>query len=127
MTEAIIFPDIEAALVSYLEPVLGVPVSTKIRGEYPFVRIHRVGGPRVNLVTERPLVTFEAWATQTVDASDLARRTRALVGALEQSYVSGAWVRGVTEVVGLMEYDDPLTETPRYTFTVQMDVRGDPL
>lgn len=127
MTEAIIFPDIEAALVAHLEPILGVPVSTKIRGSYPFVRVNRVGGPRSNLITDRPMVTFEAWADTSVAASDLARATRAHVGALAQSEVNGEWVRAVTEVVGLMKYDDPLTDTPRYTFTVQLDVRGETL
>lgn len=127
MTEAIAFPDAETLLVNYLEPLLGVPVSTKIRGTYPFVRVNRVGGPRSNLVTDRPMVTFEAWAASTVDASDLARRARAYVGALAQSDVGGEWVRRVNEVVGLQDNPDPETETPRYTFTVQLDVRGTPL
>jgi len=127
VTEAILFPDAESLLIRYLEPLLGVPVSTKIRGTYPFVRVNRVGGPRSNLVTDRAMVTFEAWAANSVDASDLARRARAYVGALAQSDVNGAWVRSVVEVVGLTDYPDPLTETPRYTFTVQMDVRGEPL
>ena len=127
MTEAIIFPDVESILISYLEPLLGVQVSTKIRDAYPFIRINRVGGPITNLVTDLPMVVFEAWAENSVDASDLARRARAYVGALEQSDVNGAWVRRVNEVVGLMQYDDPVTETPRYTFTVQLDVRGEPL
>ena len=127
MTEAIIFPDVEALAVSYLEPALGVPVSTKIRSAYPFVRVNRVGGPRGNLVTDRPMLTFEAWASTTTEAERLGARARAYVGALAQSEVGGAWVRRVTEVVGLMRYDDPVTETPRYTFTVQLDVRGEPL
>lgn len=125
LPEAIRFPDIEGALIAHLEPLLEVPVSTRIRSTYPFVLIKRVGGPRANLITDRPLVTVEAWAENSVAAEDLAAKARAHIGATEQTHVNGAWVRSVTEVVGLMDHLDPVTETPRYTFTVQLDVRGE--
>lgn len=129
MTEAIAFPDIEALVVAYLEPLVGTRVVTKVPSTRPdsFVRVLRIGGPRANLVTDRPLVTVEAWATSTTAAENLASRARAYMGALAQSSHGEAWVRRVVEVVGLQSFPDPETESPRYQFTVQMDVRGDPL
>lgn len=129
MTEIVVFPDVEAALVAALKPVLGVPVVTKVPPTRPasFVRLTRVGGARLNRITDRPLVVFECWAATEDDASALARLTRAHVEALAQSFAGEAWVRAVVEVSGPQSFPDPVSGTPRYQYTAQLDTRGEAL
>lgn len=130
MSEAIAFPDAEALAIVALKAALpDVPVSTRVPSERPdeFIRVVRVGGTRSHLVSDNPMLTIECWSTDTVKASDLARRARAHVGAMAQTTINGAWVRSVREVGGPMSFPDPVTESPRYQFTVLLDVRGDAL
>lgn len=125
----IVFPDVEALLVRTLEPLLGVPVSTKVPSPRPdaFLTVSRVGGTSPNLITDSPLVVFECWGETQTDASDLGRRVRAYVFALAQTDNDGEWVRRVVEVGGLQSFPDPVSGAPRYQFTVQIDTRGVPL
>lgn len=129
MTEAIVFPDVEALLVRYLPPLLGVGASTRVPNPRPdsFVVVRRVGGTRPNVITDVPVVVVECWAKTDVAASDLARLARAYVGALAQSDVGGDYVRRVREVAGPQSYPDPASSSPRYQMTVQIDTRGVPL
>lgn len=131
MTEAVLFPDAEVLLVAYLSEALpGVPVSTKIpnpRPDVPFLRVLRVGGTRRDLVTDQPMVVVEAWAGDDGPASDLARLAQAYVFALAQTDRPQGYVRAVREVGGIADNPDPVSESPRFTFTVQIDTRGVPL
>ncbi|WP_166140845.1 hypothetical protein [Nocardioides ochotonae] len=129
MAEAIVFPDPEALLVTHLRDALGVRVVTRVPNPRPdrFVRVVRVGGNRRNLVTDSAMVVVEAWAPDDVAASELARLARAYVGALEGETVGGAFTRRVTEVAGPQNLPDPTSATPRYVFTVALDLRGDAL
>lgn len=129
MTEAIIFPDVEALLVSALPPLIGAPVATKVPAERPplFVRVTRAGGTRRDIVTDLPMVVIECWAATEGVASDLARVTRAHVFALAQTSVGSDFVRAVSEVGGLQRFPDPVSGAPRYQFTVQIQTRGVPL
>lgn len=126
MTEAIAFPDIEALLTRYLPELVGVPVVTKVPNPRPaaFVRVTRVGGARRDRVTDQPLVVVEAWAATEPAASTLGARAQAYVYALEQTSVDGDYVRAVREAGGLQFFPDPISETPRYQFTAQLDTRG---
>lgn len=126
MNEAVAFPDIEALLVRALPSRVEAPTSTKPPKTHPpaFVVVTRVGGGKRDRVTDQPLVVVECWASDEEVAADLGRRTRAHVDALAQTDVDGDYVRAVREVGGLQRFDDPLTSTPRYQFTVQLDTRG---
>ena len=121
MTEVIVFPSVQATLVAALKAVLTVPVSTKVPAQRPasFVRLVRVGGSRPNLVTDRSIVTFECWAADEPAAERLGALTSAHVYALAPDTV-----RRVKEAAGLQSFPDPLSETPRYQFTLQIDTRG---
>lgn len=129
MSELIIFPDVEALLVRVLPALVGVPVATRVPTPRPasFVRVKRVGGPRRDYVTEEPLVVVECWAETEPDASDLGRRAQAHVFALGQTDSAGDYVRAVREVGGLQAFPDPVSKSPRYQFTVQLQTRGVPL
>lgn len=129
MSEPIVFPDVEALLVRVLPSLVGVSVSTKVPHPRPdsFVRVKRVGGGRRDLVTDEPIVVVECWAADEVAASYLGRTTHAHVYALAQTSHDGDYVRAVREVGGLQSFPDPLSKTPRYQFTVQMQTRGVPL
>lgn len=126
MADVVVFPDVEALLVSYLGTALGVPVASRVPNPRPvqFVRVNRVGGTRRNLVTDRPMVVVEAWAATEAEAAALGELARAHVFALAQTTVGGEWVRSVTEVGGLQSFPDPVSEAPRYQFTVQINTRG---
>ncbi|MBO0747280.1 MAG: hypothetical protein J2O47_02950 [Acidimicrobiaceae bacterium] len=131
--ELVFFPDVEAALVATLRPILDVPVVTRVPNPRPprFVRLIRVGGGRANRITDSPMVTFEAWADPKtgggdVAAFELARTARAHINGLAGSWAGGVWVRRVVDIAGPPSYPDPETGTSRYQMTLQLDVRGTP-
>lgn len=126
MTEPVVFPDVEALLVRVLPGRVNVPVSTKVPTTRPaaFVVVTRVGGTRRDLVTDQSLVVVECWADVETVASDLGQLTRAHVYGLAQSDVDGDYVRSVREIGGLQRFPDPISESPRYQFTVQIDTKG---
>lgn len=121
MSEAIVFPMIEQILVSELSAALGRPVSTRVPQERPveFVRVVRVGGQRRNVITDRATVVIECWAGSDYDAAILCGLTRAYLFALAPDKV-----RRVSEIAGPQSFPDPISEHPRYQFTVQIDMRG---
>lgn len=122
----IVFPDIEAVLVTHLEPLVGVPVSTRVPNPRPdeFVRLHRVGGVRRDLVTESPMVLVEAYAATSTRARDLGALALRHVHVMPDTDVEGAVIRRIREVGGLQSFPDPETDDPRYQFTVQIDTKG---
>lgn len=126
MGEVILFPDIEALLVSAVAADLGVPVSTRIPDERPdtFIRLVRVGGTRRGLVTDAAMVVFECWAPTGLAASTLARNARAFVHSLDGEMVNGEWIRRVVDITGPQFYPDPESGASRYQFTIQIDTRG---
>lgn len=121
MSEVIVFPDVEGILVSALNARLDEHVSTKVPNPRPasFVRLVRVGGNRRNVITDRATVVFECWAASNVAAERLCALVRAHVHALAPDTV-----RRVREVAGPQSFPDPLSESPRYQFTAQIDTRG---
>jgi len=122
------FPDVEALVVAYLESRVEARVATRVPDPRPstFVRVTRVGGGRRDLVTDLPMVLVEAWAPDGPAAQHLGQLCRDAVFDLEQTSHGGAWVRNVSEIGGLQAFPDPLTDNPRYQFTVQLQIRGVP-
>lgn len=129
MTETIVFPDVEALFVAALPDVLGVAVSTRVPNPRPasFIRVKRAGGGRRNLVTDAALVVVEAWADTEPAAADLAMRASAALFALAQTDTGGVWIRRVQEISGPSSFTDPVSGSPRYQLTAQIDTRGAPI
>jgi len=118
------FPDVEAMLRQFLLPVVSPrPVVITIPAERPaaFVRIWRNGGAADNQVVDRPLISVEAWAPTSAEASDLLRKCRS---ALLAESLRMPLVRRVDEISGPYWSPDPDTEIPRYRLTVQLTVRA---
>lgn len=76
-----------------------------------------------DIVTDLPQLTVECWAPDSVEASNLARFCRGLLHAWPRDDL-GRDVGRVSEVGGLAFFPDPLTDSPRYQFTVQVSLRG---
>lgn len=129
MVQAAAFPDVEALLVPYLTGRLtargrAARVATKIPNPRParLVKVTRTGGVRRNVVTDAPTVMVECWDVDDVAAADLARIVRAEVHALADDAVPGVAYR--SDVGGLANWPDHDSENSRYTFTVELLVRG---
>lgn len=125
--EAIKFPDVEALLVTHLRAVLSTQnVGTKVPKDRPstFLKVTRVGGTKVRINAESAMVTFQAWGVTKEEAHDLAALARAYVHAMAGTTVSGTWIYRVVEVGGPAFVPDLDTATPRYQFTVSLDVKG---
>lgn len=121
--ELVVFPDVEALAISYLEASLpGVTVSTRVPSTRPasLVRVMRTGGYRRDLVTDVARLTFEYWAGSETDAADLCQLGRAYVLAWP---VRANDVRTVSEAAGPVNSPDPDSGTPRYVHTVEAHVR----
>lgn len=118
------FPDAEAMVRSFLAAkVAPVRVQTKVPANRPatFVRVWRTGGAAVNRVLERPLITVQAWDTNSVAAIELAGKCR---HSLLNHSAEIPLVRAVEEVTGPYYDPDPDTGIDRYSFTVQLSVRA---
>lgn len=118
------FPDVEAMVRGFLSmKVAPVKVHTKVPAARPetFVRAWRTGGAATNRVLEQPLVTVQAWAPNTVAASELARQCRE---AILNDYTLMPLVRGVEEVTGPYYDPDLSTGIDRYSLTIQLSVRA---
>lgn len=115
--------DVEAMIVGFLGARLSESVATKVPADRPasFVRVWRTGGVATSRVLDRPMITVQAWAPNTVDAGALAGRCR---DALFNEYTAMPLVRGVEEISGLYFDPDPDSGVDRYTFTVQLSVRA---
>jgi hypothetical protein len=91
------------------------------------VLLKRVGGTRRDRITDQPMVVFEAWAPDIGAAAELGANLQARVHALAQTEHPLGWVRAVREIGGLQSFPDPISKTPRFQFTAQLDTRGVPL
>ncbi|MEV6836769.1 hypothetical protein AB0N17_20055 [Streptomyces sp. NPDC051133] len=123
------FPDGVAVVRAYLRDTLvaggyDVPVGTRVPSPRParFVRLERIGGTRLDLVTDRPRIDVHCWGDSEEDAADLAARVRALLFAMPGW--RGAVAYDVTEVGGPNTLPDPESEQPRVVFAVEVSLRG---
>lgn len=117
------FPDAEALVLSFLAGRVDVPVHTSVPSDRPaaFVLLWRNGGASSNRVVDQPQITVEAWAKDSVEASELAERCRSAL-LNEASTIPN--VSRATEISGPYSTTDETTETPRYRFTMQLTVRA---
>ncbi|MFC9966336.1 hypothetical protein ACFVH4_19075 [Nocardia ignorata] len=131
--EAVAFPDIEAELVAWLAPKLAglgseAVVATKVPNPRPAegVRVARVGGIQVNVVTDEPRLVLECYAATTIAAAALARMVRALLTTAAGGVLSTAWCDRVRDL-GMTFLPDLEAGVPRYLITTELRVRGTPL
>lgn len=132
MTEPILFPDAEGLTADELRLALDdhfadeVVVGTVVPNPRPerLVVVQRTGGPRRNLVTDAPTLVIEAWAPTEAEAHDISQIARALVVALAGAVIAGIAIYRVDELSGPQNLPDPLSATPRYSFTVALALRG---
>lgn len=132
MSEVIVFPDVEAVVVSYLNAAYvarseTARASTKVPATRPtkFVRVIRTGGP-ADFVIDRAQLTIEAWANKATDAMALMQLTRGLLHAIDQVTYSGRTYQFYTpqEFSGPANLPDPDSSQERYTETFSVGVRG---
>lgn len=128
---AVLFPDAAALLIGYLRDQLtdrgdSTAVGQKTPNPRPdqFVTIHRVGGPRRSVVADAPLLAVECWATNDPDAHDLAQLARALLHTARGRSIDGVAVYRIAEAAGPVNLPDPLSQQSRYTFTLEVALRG---
>lgn len=122
--EPITFPDAEAVVIGYLNPLLiadgdTARASTRVPAERPgrLVRPVLTGSSRRSLSKEDAQVTVECWAPNSADARALAGKVYGWLSALD---VGGSHVpAGPAGWVGGPYSDpDPDTGSPRYVMTV---------
>lgn len=122
--EAVGFPDVEGACMTFLRTELATRGDTaKVGDKVPdghgrFVRVQRSGGSR-SLAHDAAQVIFECWDETPADAHDLGAMVRALVGSMD---TPTAWFS--SEIGGLAFFPDPRTDLPRYQFTALIRTRG---
>lgn len=134
MNELIVFPDVlhiaRTGLLARLGEVgyAGVQVVETVPPEQTrpdrFVRLMRTGGARDDLVVDRAMLTIEAWARWPVESMALAQAARAVLNAMPGTVVAGVPVYNVVEFSGPAASPDPVSGTPRHTWTVEIAVRG---
>lgn len=131
MPPVISFPDPVVIVLRFLVQQLlnlghPVPMGTKIPNPRPpeFVLVRRVGGSRQNFVVDAARLAIEAWSTTPGDAADLAEQCRALVLSMQGTVQSSIPIYQVIDVGGPGDLPDPLSDQPRYSFAVEMHIRG---
>lgn len=131
MNQVVVFPDAAAVVVGHLRAELAArddsaKVGTRVPNPRParFVRIRRIGGPRLNLVADRPQLSIESWAATEEQAADLAQLCRGLIHAMRGTTVAGVAIYRVTEFAGPAELPDPTSDQPRYVQTFEIAMRG---
>jgi hypothetical protein len=128
MAEVLVSPDAESAAVVYLRSGLGAladKVATKVPATMPakMVRVSLTGGSRTGVASDTAQLTVECWADDEPTASNLARRSQALMLAAAWTTAGGVFVRRVDSVGGVQNFPDPDTAKPRYQFTVRWHVK----
>jgi hypothetical protein len=129
MTEVITFPDAVAAVRDYLNAQLptftdDAAVVQKIPNPRPtrLVKVNRTGGARLDLIRDQAQITVECWDVREDDAHDLAQVCRGLIHAMPGRYAAVNVYR--VQNLGFTDLPDPDTASPRFTFTVLLDIRG---
>lgn len=130
-TVAVQYPDAIAVTNTYLRAALAaagraVPVVSQIPSTRPaeFVRTSRTGGPEVMPMIDGAQVTVDCWAATAPAAMSLAQLARRLLHNMRGTVQGGESVHLVTDVGGPQDLPDPVSNTPRVTFTIQVQIRG---
>lgn len=128
----LIFPDaVQLALdtlAAELPAIVGeaVPTGNRVPSPRPprFVRVRRMGGTRVTVVTEAAQLSVEAWASDVAGADDLAQACRSVLFGMKGRTIDGIPVYLVEDIGGPAEVADPLSDQPRAQLSVAVHLRG---
>lgn len=127
MTTALLYPDAVQVTTSLLRTALvaagqTVHVGSQVPNPRPdtFVKVTRTGGPKVLRVVDGAQITVDCWALDAGTAMDLALLCRKCI----EEMPGAAPVHRVEEIGGPQDLPDPVSNTPRVTFTVQIQMRG---
>lgn len=132
-----IYPDAELLVINYLRPLLAARSESwltglKIGNKKPetssaippdrLIYVRRIGGqPRSHLDLAR--IDFKCYGKTEYEAQRIA----ALVLALMQASVNHSGITTVIPFLGLTNAPDDLSNAPRYMFTLELQIEGDPL
>lgn len=127
------YPDVEQVVIEYLRTAFigrvevflaGAVVGNFIPSPRPdrYVSVRRVGGVQVHPTVDLPLVDVQTWAPTWEEAHDLAAWCRAALYTMQLSTP----VYRIRDFTGPTSVPDPLSDQPRYLFTVELAVRGVP-
>ena len=135
MAEILVSPDATALAIGWLTATLptipeqaAVPVHRAVPNPRPptFVTVRLGGGtgtsptlPVVDVVQ----LNFEAWAPTVAAAHDLAANARAAMLSAKGAVVAGSQVYGAEDFGPPVELPDPLSNLPRFVFSIQLSVR----
>jgi hypothetical protein len=127
VTTALRYPDAVEVITGLLRTALvaagqTVHVGSVVPNPRPatFVQVTRTGGPKVLRVVDGAQITVDAWAPDAGAAMDLAQLCRKCIEEMPGT----APVHRVEEIGGPQDLPDPVSDTPRVTFTVQVQMRG---
>lgn len=135
---AYVFPDVEALVINYLRPLLAARPESWLTGlelgnkkpetgsgiDPPrVVYVRRIGGQPRDVHLDLARVDFKCYGRSEEEAQDIA----ALVHALMQASVNRSGITHVTQFLGLTNAPDDLSNAPRYLFTLEFNIKGQPL
>lgn len=119
-------PDAEKEVAGHLAAQLATlndaaVVATRVPNPRPprMVRVIRSGGPKANMVTDRPTMILECHDLSEPAAADLTRKVRAILFASAPGFVGHAWCEEITEA-GVSSSEDPDTQNPRYLIVAEL-------
>jgi len=120
MDQLLIPVDAEQAVIDELTPAYTIGTSIPDPKPDLFLRVIAVGGTSRDLVTDRPILTLEAFALKESDASDALGYALGLLGLAARNGRIGVETAYGLEVAGLPQ-NNPLPSVPshvRYTATI---------
>lgn len=133
-----VYQDAEALVIDYLRPVLAARPETFLQGielgnKKPesgsgvapgrYVYVRRIGGQPREEYLDLARIDFKCYGRSEEEAHDIA----ALIRALMQASVNSAGITNVQQFLGLTNTPDPLSNAPRYLFTMELMIKGSPL
>lgn len=120
------FADVVALTIAYLDPIVAVPVSSRVPNPKPdeFIQVRRVGGTSIVPFRESVVLDVWAWAQDEPRAYELANIAREAMWQLRGSDLLGVTSYEVDERLSPRTLDDPETGDPRVWATYVLVVRA---
>lgn len=120
------FPQTAGEIAKALEEETGYMAFTTLPRTLPpkLIRVNRLGGDLINPFTSSDNLIIEVWDTKKHDAEKVALICRNWVFGLRGKLLGGYKVHTVEGDGGVSDDPDPLTATPRFTFTASLVVKG---
>lgn len=123
----VLFADAVDVVLSRLKaalPTLTFVHKTPTTRPLVYTRVLRTGGPRTNLVVDGAQLTFESYAPTDDVAMANAQLVRAHLNALPEQFGVTPAIYKVEEFSGPGNLVDPVSQSPRATWTSVVSIRG---